>query len=415
VARILHIGDDPNSQETVRALLTEAGHHIIAARSGLEGTKLAKAQKPDLVLVDINSRDLDGYEVTLRLRGLPSVKSVPIVTIGTGEEPETTLALGADGFIKKPVDKDHFAATIARFLSGYRERTDYDATEILRAQLQNTVERFERKVGELLDVNQTLEEMARLRREFLRNFTHEFATPMTPVVGYLRLLLNEEMGPLTPLQRKCLESINNSTQKLRALIDTLLDVSALEMGRLHLYERQYDFIAVVGKAIEETDRLFSEHGISLIEEQHSNDMPARGDSDKLRRAMVHIIDNAVKFTPRGGEVGIAARVIPGRTANEDTYQFIVADSGSGISGEEVKKILEPFYQVDGSVTRSHGGVGLGLAFARHVAEAMGGGIEIQSPPQCQVGNKTFSGTAVVLSVKMFPEIGVPKNQANKGT
>jgi signal transduction histidine kinase len=404
VARVLHIGDDSNSQQLVQALLTDAGHEIVAAQSGLEGTRLAKAQKPDIVLVDVNSRDLDGYEVTLRLRGMPSLQNVPIVAISAEEDPETTLALGADGFIKKPIEKERFTSTIDRFLSGYSERSDYNATEKLRLRFQHTVERLERKVGELSEVNQKLEEMARLRREFLRNFTHEFATPMTPVVGYLRLLLNEEMGPLTPLQRKCLESVNNSTQKLRGLIDTLLDVSALEMGRLHLYERQYDFGVVVSKAIDETGRLFEEAGISLIHEQEASAMPARGDSDKLRRAMVHIIDNAIKFTPRGGEVGVAARIIGGELSEDDVYQVVVADSGSGISREDLEKILQPFFQVDGSPTRSHAGVGLGLAFARDVAEAMGGGIEVQSPPRSTVSKKTFGGTAILLSVKKHPKL-----------
>jgi signal transduction histidine kinase len=408
VARVLHIGDDSSSQQLVQALLTDAGHEIVAAQSGLEGTRLAKAQKPDIVLVDVNSRDLDGYEVTLRLRGMPSLQSVPIVAISSEEDPETTLALGADGFIKKPIEKERFTATIDRFLGGYSERSDYNITEKLRSRFQHTVERLERKVGELSELNQRLEEMARLRREFLRNFTHEFATPMTPVVGYLRLLLNEEMGPLTPLQRKCLESVNNSTQKLRGLIDTLLDVSALEMGRLHLYERQFDFGEVVSKAIDETGRRFAEAGISLVHEPDSTRMPARGDSDKLRRAMVHIIDNAVKFTPRGGEVGVAARIITAERSEDDAYQFIVADSGSGISSEDLEKILQPFFQVDGSPTRSHGGVGLGLAFARHVAEAMGGGIEVQSPPRSAVGKKTFGGTAILLSVKKTPEITIHK-------
>src|SRR5262247_2340937 len=131
---------------------------------------------------------------------------------------------------------------------------------------------------------------------FLQNMSHEFATPMTPVVGYLRLLLDEEAGPLTPLQRKCLESIHTSTQKLRSLIDTLFDVSHLETGRLHLFDRDYDFATVVSRAIEETDLRFKQAGVQLHREASSLSLPARDDPDKLRRAMVHILDNAVKFS-----------------------------------------------------------------------------------------------------------------------
>lgn len=254
------------------------------------------------------------------------------------------------------------------------------------------VERLEHKVEELAGVNQQLEEIARLRREFLQNLSHEFATPMTPVVGYLRLLLNEELGPLTPLQRKCMESINNSTRKLRTLIDTLLDVSHLETGRLHLYERDYDFGEVATKALSETKDGFAEAGINIVQEQAPGPMPARGDPEKLRRSMMHILDNAAKFTPRGSEVAVAVR------AAGERYELVVADSGPGISERDRVRILQPFFQVDGSRTRRHGGVGLGLAFSRHVAEAMGGGLSVMSPPDVEVAGRRLTGTAFVLSV-----------------
>jgi signal transduction histidine kinase len=221
---------------------------------------------------------------------------------------------------------------------------------------------------------------------------------MTPVVGYLRLLLNEELGPLTPLQRKCVDSINNSTRKLRALIDTLLDVSHLETGKLHIYAREYDFKTVAEKALAEMQRSFSEAGIPLAVELPDAAMPAVGDPEKLKRAMIHILDNAAKFTPRGLEVAVGARRVKSDIDGSDRYQLIVIDSGPGISELDRERILQPFFQVDGSPTRTHGGVGLGLAFARHVAGAMGGGITVTSPPVLEVANRKLSGTGFVLSV-----------------
>jgi len=268
----------------------------------------------------------------------------------------------------------------------------------LRERTQKIAARLERKVVELSHANKQLEEVARLRREFLRNLSHEFATPMTPVVGYLRLLLNEELGPLTPLQRKCIESINTSTRKLRTLIDNLLDVSHLETGRLHIYQRDYDFREVAEKAVSDTRQSFSEAGIPLTTEIPSEPMPAVGDPDKLKRALLHILDNAAKFTPRGGEVALALRRVRSDIDGQDRYQCIVADSGPGISELDRERILQPFFQVDGSPTRVHGGVGLGLAFARHVAEAMGGGISVTSPPDVDVASKRLTGTGFALSV-----------------
>jgi signal transduction histidine kinase len=402
VARVLHIEDNPVNRLLVRKLLTAAGHEVIDAESGLEGIRLAEAHNPDLVLVDINVPDLDGYEVTLRLRGMPSMQGKPIVAITSEGDRETSLAMGADGLIQKPVDAQRFPEVVAKYLSGHTERAKREADDapILRSKSHKLVERLEHTVTGLSEANRKLEEHARLRKMFLQNMSHEFATPMTPVVGYLRLLLDEEAGPLTPLQRKCLESIHTSTQKLRSLIDTLLDVSHLETGRLHLFDRDYDFASVAARAVAEADTRFRQAGIQLVFDPLPAKLPARGDPDKLRRAMVHILDNAAKFSARGSEVAVAVRRVD---VDETRYEFVVADDGPGISATAKDQIMEPFFQVDGSRTRTHGGVGLGLAYARHVAEALGGSIEVQSPPQSPVAGRALSGTAIRMLVHASPQ------------
>ncbi|MFI5306241.1 MAG: ATP-binding protein [Polyangiales bacterium] len=408
MAIVLHIEDDPANRLLVRKLLTAAGHEVVDAESGLEGIRLAEARKPDIVLVDIDVPDLDGYEVTLRLRSMEAMAGTPIVAITAEGDRETSLAVGADGFIEKPIDALRFPEVVERFLGGHseRRRKSDPGDDALRSRSQKIVGRLERKVVELSDANKQLQEIARLRQEFLQNLSHEFATPMTPVVGYLRLMLNEELGPLTPLQRKCVESINTSTKKLRTLIDTLLDVSHLETGKLHIYERDYDFGEVADRAVAETKDLFAEGGTTVVYGRPPGALPARGDPDKLRRAMIHILDNAAKFTPRGSEVAVELR--RGAEAGAPRYELVVADSGPGISERDRERILQPFFQVDGTRTRSHGGVGLGLAFSRHVAEAMGGGIEVMSPPGSEVAGRKLRGTAFVLSVPTGPRRGSEK-------
>jgi signal transduction histidine kinase len=404
VARVLHIEDNQVNRLLVRKLLAAAGHEVIDAETGLEGIRLAESQQPDLVLVDINVPDLDGYEVTLRLRGMPSMQGKPIVAVTAEGDRETSLAVGADGLIQKPIDAQRFAEQVAQYLAGHTERAERrsDDAQILRSRSQKLVERLEQTVKDLSQANRQLEENARLRQMFLQNLSHEFATPMTPVVGYLRLLLDEEAGPLTPLQRKCIESIHTSTQKLRSLIDTLLDVSHLETGRLHLFDRDYDFAAVVGRAVTEADLRFKQAGVQLYREPTETPLPARGDPDKLRRAMVHILDNAVKFSSRGSEVAVSVRAIGAPGTGERRYELLVADDGPGISETAKDQIMQPFFQVDGSRTRSHGGVGLGLAYARNVAEALGGGIEVQSPPDGPVAGRRLGGTAIRLTVNPEP-------------
>jgi len=404
---VLHIEDDPKNRLLVRKLLASKGHEVIDAETGLAGVRLANEVTPDIVLVDINIPDLDGYEVILRLRGTAGLGRIPIVAITAEGDRDAALAVGADGFIGKPIDARRFPKTIDRFLGGHRESANGSEEAHLRRRSQKIVQRLERKVVELREANHRLEEMARLRQEFLQNVSHELATPMTPVVGYVGLLLGEDLGPLTPLQRKCLHSVQSSTERLRAVVDTLLDVSSLDSGRMHFYAREYDFGSCVDEALSEAKALFEDKQIVLHRQPSPGPLPALGDPGKLRRAMVHLVDNAVKFSERGAEIGVAyGRWGSGGAPSEDGgggevgqgLEFIVADQGPGVASDQIKKVVQPFYQVDGTATRSHGGVGLGLAFAQHVAETLGGSMIIESPPRQAIAGNHFRGTLVRLRV-----------------
>lgn len=399
MAKILHIEDDPKNRLLVRKLLGAAGHEVIDAEDGVEGIRLAREHSPDLVLVDLYMPDLDGYEVTLRLRGIPALAEVPIVAITAEGDRAISLAVGADGFLEKPIDASRFARQIGRFLKGHRDPRAGRQSQQLRIAGQRIVERLERNVIELRAANAKLEEMMRLRREFLRNLSHELATPMTPIVGYLRLLIDEELGPINPMQAKSLRAVQGSTERLRNLIDTLLDVSSLETGQMHLYHRPYDFGAVAARAIEQARPRIEARGIELHVEPAPAGLDARGDPDKLRRAMVHVLDNAAKFSPEGGQVAVG---IDRGSDGVDTFELRVADDGPGVPEEERVRVLDTYYQSDGSVTRQYGGVGLGLAFARHVAEAMGGTVRLHSPPRHEIAGCMLGGTEVVLRVAVEP-------------
>jgi signal transduction histidine kinase len=400
MARILHIEDDRKNRLLVRKLLDAAGHEVLEAEGGLEGIRLAAEQRPDLVLVDLYIPDLDGYEVTLRLRSMKALEGVPIVAVTAEGDREISLAVGADGFIPKPIDAGRFARTVERFLRGYKERGASRASQQLRIASQRIVERLERKVVELSEANARLEEMMRLRREFLRNLSHELATPMTPIVGYLRLLLEDELGPLTPVQKKSLRAVQGSTERLRSLIETLLDVSSFETGKMHFFQRDYDFGRVAARALEQVRPRFEERKVEVHVEPAPAGLRGRGDPDKLQRAMVHVFDNAAKFTPERGQVAISIERVEEPAGC--FYELRVADSGPGVEPDQVPRVLDAFYQADGSVTRAHGGVGLGLAFARQVATAMGGEVRVHSPPEHEVAGCALDGTEIVLRVQIDP-------------
>jgi signal transduction histidine kinase len=402
MSRVLHIEDDPRNRLLVRKLLAGEGHEVIDATDGLEGVRAALTIRPDLVLVDLNIPGLDGYEVTLRLRSEPSLSGVPIVAITAEGDRDTSFAVGCDGFIQKPIDARSFAQLVRRYLSGHREpyTSSADATgERLRLQSHRIVQHLEQKVAELSGTNARLREVERLRTEFYRNISHELATPMTPIVGYLRMLLDEELGSLNKPQNKALRAMDDCVRRLRGTLDNLIDVTGLETGRMRFFHREYDFLDTVRRALAAYADAFAERQLTLLEEMPRGPLPAYGDSDRLARAMSQLLDNACKFTPQGGIVGVHVRVL------EAHYEVLVADSGSGVPPERAERVFDPFYQVDGSPTRAFGGVGVGLAIARRVARGLGGDLKLASG--ATVEGMYLTGAAFSLSVaKRAPTVVV---------
>jgi signal transduction histidine kinase len=392
--RVLHIEDDPRNRLLVRKLLVADGIEVLEAADGLEGVRIALAQRPDLVLVDINIPGLDGYEVTLRLRADGGLKGVPIVAITAEGERETSFAVGCDGFLQKPIDARNFARQVRAYLAGHREKLDSmnaDATgERLRVQSGRIVAHLETKVAELSSANERLRDLDRVRTEFYRNISHELATPMTPIVGYLRMLLDEELGDLSNPQKKALRAMDDCVRRLRGILDNLVDVTGLETGKMRFFHREYDFLDTVRRAVAQHADSFAERHLTLLEEYPRGPLPAYGDSDRLGRAIQQLLDNAAKFTPSGGSVGL------GIWESEASYELVIADTGPGVAPERINRIFEPFVQGDGSATRAHGGTGVGLAIARRVARGLGGDLHVEQG--AKIEGTVLPGAAFTLSI-----------------
>jgi signal transduction histidine kinase len=392
--RILHIEDDSANRLLVRKLLSSSGFDVIDAVDGLEGIRKACSENPDLVLVDIAIPGLDGYEVTLRLRSEPSLRNVPIVAITAEGNRDTSLSVGCDGYLQKPIDARSFADTIQTYLGGRREQTSPDrARKHLRQQGQRIVSHLENKISELESANARLVEMDRARKEFYRNVTHELSTPMTPIVGYLKLLRDGELGEIVPSQEKALRAMDDCVQRLRGLIDNLLDVTGLETGRLRFVHHDYDFGQVVRQAIERRSPSIQQRGCRLVFDVPRTGVKGWGDSERLSRAVDHLLDNAVKFTPAGGTVGVRVR----RLATGH-FELCVVDTGPGVDTNTMEHLFEPFVQGDGSPTRLHGGTGVGLAIVQGIAQGHGGDVRCASPADETVADVRFNGAGFYLVV-----------------
>ncbi len=211
----------------------------------------------------------------------------------------------------------------------------------------------------------------RTKTLFLAMMSHELRTPLQAVLGYADFLLNAPPGSLTPEQRDDIGFIRQGAGRMVTLIEQLLDLSRMEAGRLELAAGPVDLETILEQVRQDIAPVVTAKGLELTIDLPVSLPPVLGDAVRLRQILLNLIGNAVKFT-EVGSVRVSASLADGGIA------VAVRDTGIGISEEALPFIFEEFRQVDGSLTRRHGGAGLGLAIARKLTEQMGGSIKVES-------------------------------------
>ncbi|MBX7057514.1 MAG: SpoIIE family protein phosphatase [Leptospirales bacterium] len=226
--------------------------------------------------------------------------------------------------------------------------------------------------AELEFKNAELSRLDRLKDEFLTNTSHELKTPLNGIIGLADSLMEGAEGPVAPGVGNNLQLISASGRRLNSLINDILDFSRLKQRDILLHRRSVDLRAVAELCVQLCTPLLDGRPIKL-ENQCPDGLPrALADEDRLLQILLNLLGNALKFTDLG-VVRIDAEI-----ANDGMLELSVADTGIGISVEKQLRIFESFEQVDGSSARRHGGAGLGLAIANHLADLHGGKLRVES-------------------------------------
>ncbi|MFL6336723.1 MAG: ATP-binding protein [Pyrinomonadaceae bacterium] len=222
----------------------------------------------------------------------------------------------------------------------------------------------------------------RLKDDFLSTLSHELRTPLTSIIGWTNLMRGGKVKG--EVQAQALETIERNAKIQSRLIDDLLDLSRIISGKLLLETREVDLNTVVSNSIEVVRPAANAKGIQLTYECEPGGKTISGDSARLQQVAWNLLSNAVKFTPEGGGVSV-------RLAREGArVKFSVSDTGRGIAAEFLPHVFDRFRQADSATTRAHGGLGLGLAIVRHLAELHGGEVRAESAGEDQ--GSTFSVT-----------------------
>ncbi|HEX8070934.1 MAG TPA: PAS domain S-box protein [Pyrinomonadaceae bacterium] len=239
--------------------------------------------------------------------------------------------------------------------------------------------RVESEREELLRREQALrvqaEAASRTKDEFLATVSHELRTPLTAILGWARLLRGDGMD--APASRHAVTVIERNARAQAQLIEDLLDISRIITGRLRLEQATVDLVPVVHSVLDSVRLAAEAKEISLHADYDAAELAVTGDAARLQQVVWNLLTNAVKFTPPGGRVEV-------RLARRDGHaRLVVSDTGVGIAPEFLPYVFERFRQADQSTSRSHGGLGLGLAIVRHLVELHGGQVEAESAGEGQ--------------------------------
>jgi signal transduction histidine kinase len=372
---ILYIEDNADNQRLVQRILEARGYDVLLAKDGPDGIAQARESRPILILVDLHIPGLDGYETTTRLRGLDHLRATPIVALTADSRVgarERSLVAGCDGYITKPIDPRGLPEQLNEFLAGKREALPQGTeTPLLREYNHKLVERLERQVRDLTTANAELQELDQLKSQFLATLSHELRTPLTAILGYLDLFERGTLGQLSEIQTHAIDVIGRNAQTLTRQLNNLLYLQEVRSSRIKRVPVMiYDMML---RLVAELQPIAQDAGISLKMMLRPT-LAFPGDAMALEQVFRNLIDNAIKFTPRGGYIHV--------DLTDDSSRIIVRveDSGIGIPADAQDKIFVPFYQVDSSLARPYPGAGLGLAIVKHVVEAHGGQVTVHSAP-----------------------------------
>jgi signal transduction histidine kinase len=386
--RILYVEDDPASSVLVRRILAAEGYEIEVVEDGLTALRVAPQVQPDLILMDINIGGLDGYEVTTRLRSLEDVGQVPIVAVTAAVlhgDRERALISGCDGYIPKPIDVDRFPEQIRSYLGGLREEIESPQrkAEHLEAYSQRLVKRLEEKVHELERAHAELQRVEQIKSDFILLASHELRTPLTAVYGYVQMLLQHAEIPGDPDEegspRHMLQAIAAACKRLHRVFDEIRNVSLIDADRLEVAHKPVVLWPTIRGVVEDLQGFGAPRDLRFEYQGLASLPTVQGDAQRLHQAFWNIISNAMKYTPDGGRIHIAGRLVEG------TVHITVQDTGVGIPREEQDRIFDRFYVLENiSLHRSSktdfkgGGLGLGLTVAKGIIQAHGGKVWVES-------------------------------------
>lgn len=357
---ILIVDDEPAIRMGLAATIGRYGYNVITAVNGDDGFLKARQSLPDLIVSDVMMPDLNGFEMKQQMSVDPLLAPIPFIflTARTGNEDRVAgIRNGADDYVTKPFVTDELMARIEAVLRRVKTEQERGREQVKQA---------------------AQDDMEKLRREVLKNFSHELRTPLGNVMMSLDVVVNNKFKSEEE-QNEFLRIAHSSADRLETLVADIILLSDIDQNNLNLMRQTIDvehhILAPIKRRLEryEPKELNFTHDINLT---GTINAPRR----EFTQSLVHLLDNAFKFSPERGAVKLTVK--PGENGGA---VITVQDEGMGIPVDLREKVFERFYQVSQGDGREFQGLGVGLTIARAVFSSLGGEVKIMESEQgCSV-------------------------------
>lgn len=385
-ARVLVVEDEAD----VESLLRQAFRRKIRAKElefefaqngQIALDKLKDGYDPHLILTDINMPEMDGLTLLGKLQdSAPHTPAVIVSAYSDTANIRVAMNRGAFDFQTKPIDLDDLGKTIAKTLNY--------AHHLRRS---NEAEKYKRE-------KELAEASSRFKSQFLSSTSHELRTPLNAIMGFTELLMDEaeDEGREVPME---LGRIKGAADHLLALINDLLDLSKIEAGRLELALSSFDVAELVQEVSGTIQPLLAKNNNSLEIDVSDRAGSMVADAGRVRQCLLNLLSNALKFTESGTvSIKVTREVID----DVESLVFAVADTGIGMTAEQVGRLFQEFTQATAETSQKYGGTGLGLSITKRLSQLMGGDVGVTS--QYEVGSTfTIRLPATVVLPGSHPE------------
>lgn len=367
---ILIVDDNKNNRFSLRSLIEEyIDARVIEADCGSKALKELLNHSVDLIILDVQMEEMDGFEIASLIKQRKKTRDIPIVFLTASyineEFKQRGFEVGAVDYLTKPIDEYQLINRINVYLRIIEKERN------LNMELEKKVKE---QTMELRKAKEAAEAANEAKSMFLANISHELRTPLNIIMStnqMLRLYLRNNNLDRDQVEKKVNLQVQNCYRLLR-LVNNLIDITKIDSGHFALIKRSGNIVHVVESITLSVVEYIEDKGINLIFDTDIEEKLLYFDYDAIERILLNLLSNAIKYTPTGGTIYVTVQ------DTRNGVKISVRDTGIGIDKEKINIIFERFKQVDELLTRRHEGSGIGLSLVQSLVEMHGGSIAVNS-------------------------------------